>query len=101
MAALGTVFLANLLLSFGIGLLLSGLFGAYFGRGKSRSVGLVLALVALLLLGLFAGLTWDLVPGIQPIFDTETMTISIVAVTAALLGTLVAVVSFVTAVMKS
>lgn len=99
--ALGTVFLANLMLSFGLTLFLAGLFGAYFGRGKSRSVGFVLSLVALLLLGLFAGLTWELVPGLEPVFDTDTIVLSAVAVSAALLGTLVGVVSFVASVMRS
>lgn len=101
MAGLGSVFLANMLLSFGLTMFLAGLFGAYFGQGKSRSVGFVLSLVALLLLALFAALTWELVPGLAPVFATETIVLSIVAVTAALLGTIVAVGSFVGVVMRS
>jgi hypothetical protein len=99
--ALGTVFFANLLLSFGVILFLAGLFGAYFGQGKSRSVGFVLSLVALLLLGLFAALTWELIPGLEPVFDTDTIVQSAVAVSGALLGTVVAVASFVAVVMRS
>ncbi len=99
--ALGTVFLSNVLLSFGLSLFVAGLFGAYFSSGRGRSVGFVLALVALLLVGLFAALTWQLVPGVQPVFDAAIITQSMVAVIAALLGTILAVTVFVGSVMKS
>ncbi len=47
-------FLSVLLLTVGLGLILAGLFTAYFGRGKSRMVGISLTVIGLLL-GL---LTW-------------------------------------------
>lgn len=99
--ALETVFLSTLLLSFGFSLFIAGLFGAKFGQGRSRGIGILLSLVALLLIGVFAALTWDLVPGFAPIFDAKLVGQSIVAVLAATLGTAIAVVTFVASVMRA
>ncbi|MCA1819429.1 MAG: hypothetical protein ABR562_00835 [Thermoplasmatota archaeon] len=95
------VFLSTLLLSFAATLLVAGLFGAYYGKGRSRSMGFALALLALLLIGVFATLTWDLVQGIHPVFSPVAVTQSVLAVAAAMLGSLVALVFFVVAVMRS
>lgn len=97
----GGVFLSTLLLSFAATLLVAGLFGAYYGKGRSRSMGIALALFAILLMGLFAAWTWPLVAGIQPLFDPVAVTQSIIAVGAAMLGSLVAIFLFVMAVMRS
>jgi hypothetical protein len=99
--AVGPVFLATLLASFSFSMLLAGLFGAYFGRGRSRSVGYVLSLGAVLLLGLFVSLTWPVIPGLDPVFDGEAVGQSIIAVLGALLGSILAVAAFVVAVMRS
>jgi len=99
--ALGAVFLSTLLLAFGFTVLLAGLLGAKFGQGRSRGVGFVLALLALLILGIFAVLTWELVPGLEPIFQADIIAQSVVAVLAATLGSLVGVAFFVMAVMRS
>lgn len=99
--ALGSIFLSTLLLGFGFTLFVAGVFGSYFGQGRSRGVGLALALVAILILGLFAALTWPLVPGVDPIFNPQIIASSLVAVLAAMLGTLVAVGTFVMSVMRS
>jgi uncharacterized membrane protein len=101
LAVLATVFLSTLLLSFAFALLVAGMFGSYFGQGRSRAVGFVLSLVALLLLGLFAALTWEVVPGLQPIFNATAVGQALVAVVAATLGTLVAIAVFVGVVMRS
>lgn len=101
MADFSAVFFSTLLLSFGFSLGLSGLFGAYFGQGKSRSVGFVLSLVALLLIGLFVGLTWPVIPGLEPVFNADAIAQSIVAVLAATLGTALAIGAFIAAVMRS
>lgn len=95
------VFLSTLLLSFAATLLVAGLFGAYYGKGRSRSMGIALALVALLLAGVFAALTWPIVQGIPPVFDPAAVRQSIIAVGAAMLGSVVALVVFVVAVMRS
>lgn len=97
----GHVFWATLLLSFAATLLVAGAFGAYYGKGRSRSLGIALALVALLLAGLFAALTWPLVQGVTPVFDPRDVVQSVVAVAAAMLGSLVAIVTFVVVVMRS
>ncbi len=41
-------FVTVLLLTLGLGLFLSGVFTAYFGRGKSRMVGVILTIVGIL-----------------------------------------------------
>ncbi len=99
--ALSSVFLSTILLSFGLSLFVAGLFGAYFGKGKSRSVGFVLAILAVLIVGLFAALTWQLVPGLEPSFNPEVVGQSMVAVVAALLGTVLAAGLFVASIMRS
>ncbi len=42
-------FLTVMILTLGLGLILSGLFTAYFGRGKSRKVGISLTVLGLLM----------------------------------------------------
>lgn len=99
--ALWPVFASTLLLAFGITLTVAGLFGARFGAGKSRSVGFVLSLIGMLIVAVFAGLTWELVPGLEPQFDPEVIASSLIAVLGATLGSLVAVGAFVVSVMRS
>jgi hypothetical protein len=99
--ALAAVFASTLLLAFGFTLFVAGLFGARFGAGKSRGVGFVLSLVGLLIVAIFAGLTWELIPGVTPMFDPDVIASSLIAVLAATLGSLVAISAFVAAVMKS
>lgn len=97
---LGTIFLSTLLLSFGFTLLVAGAFGAKFGQGRSRALGVTLSLVALLIVGIFMALTWQLVPGVEPVFDAVLVSQSLLAVLAATVGALVAVGTFVASVMK-
>jgi hypothetical protein len=99
--AIASIFLSTLLLSFAATLLLAGLFGAYFGKGRSRSLGFAFSLVAVLLLGMFCALTWNLVSGIHPVFDPATVGKSMAAVVAAIFGAIVAGALFVAAVMRS
>lgn len=99
--ALAAVFGSTLLLSFGISLVVAGLFGARFGAGKSRSVGFVLSLIGLLIVAVFAGLTWELIPGLDPRFDPDIIASSLIAVLAATLGSLLAIGAFVMSVMRS
>jgi hypothetical protein len=99
--AIASIFVSTLLLSFAVTLLLAGLFGAYFGKGRSRSLGVALSLVAVLLIALFCALTWNLVSGVTPVFDPYTVAKSMAAVAAATLGFFVAAGLFVVAVMRS
>lgn len=49
-------FVTVLLLTLGLGLFLAGIFTAYFGRGKSRMVGLILTIIGILVwIGSYAG----------------------------------------------
>lgn len=97
----GTIFVSTLLLSFAFTLLVAGLFGAKFGQGRSRGIGVLLSLVAVLLIGVFLALTWPLVPGFPPIFNPEAVSQSIVAVLAATVGAVVAIVAFIASVMQA
>ncbi len=92
---------ANVFLSFAMMLLLAGLFGAYYGKGRSRSIGFSAMLLAILLLAVFAALTWPLVTGVKPIFDSYQVLNSIAAVGAALLGAVIAAAMYVVIVMRS
>ena len=100
MAGLVSIFASTVLLSFGVSLAVAGLFGAYYGKGRSRAVGFLLALTALLLLGLSVALTWPIVPGLAPAFDPDVVGQSLVAVVAALIGAVIAGLFFVIAVTK-
>ena len=97
---LGSVFLSTVLLSFAVSLAVAGFFGAYYGKGRSRAVGFLVAMLALLLLGLSCALTWQIVPGLAPIFNPDVVAQSLVAVVAALIGAIVAGFAFVLAVTK-
>lgn len=99
--AVGDIFLSTLLLSFAATLLFAGLFGAYYGKGRSRSLGITLSLVAALLIGLFCALTWPLIQGIHPIFDPEAVGRALAAVGAATIGFAVALGIFVFAVTRN
>jgi hypothetical protein len=95
-------FLAILLLVFGLFLILAGIFTAYFGSGKSRTIGVVLLVVGLvvgLLVGyLYSAGSWpntvhhqlgDLILG------------SVLVILAAVIGALIAIGIFLVAIMKS
>jgi hypothetical protein len=96
----GWQFLTILLLVFGLFLILAGVFTAYFGSGKSRTIG-----VALLVVGLIVGLltaylyhSGDLGPtrGLGALIWE-----SFLVILAAVIGALVAVGIFLVAIMKS
>lgn len=89
--AIGSIFLGTLVLSFSATLLLAGLFGAYYGHGRSRALGFSLAVLAVVFLGVFAALTFAVVPGLKPIFDADAMARSAAAVGAGLVGASVAI----------
>ena len=98
---LGNIFVSTVLLSFAVTLAVAGAFGAYYGKGRSRSIGFLVFLIAVLLLGLFAALTWTLLPGFPPVFIPRIVAQSLVAVVAALIGALLAVLAFIASVMRS
>jgi uncharacterized membrane-anchored protein YitT (DUF2179 family) len=99
--AYGEVFTSIALLSFGVFTLLTGLFAAYFGMGKSRTIGYVLMVVAVLSGLIWAALVWPVLPGIEPTWDSDTVLIALIAVVGAGVGAIVSVALFLASIMKA
>jgi hypothetical protein len=102
--ALTDVFSSILVLSFGLFTLLSGVFTAYFGAGKSRKIGLGLTIIGLLALIIFAGLTWGGVAALQNLgvqWRAPEVMAGIVAVIAAGVGAFLALGLFLVSIMKA
>ncbi|MFA5448032.1 MAG: hypothetical protein WC233_07120 [Sphaerochaeta sp.] len=92
-------FLSIVVLVFALFMVLAGVFTAYFGSGKSRTVGLVLLIV-----GLVAGIAWAYVGGWSDMIDVALADVvwnAFVNIIAALIGVLVAVGIFLVAIMKT
>ncbi|HTZ62405.1 MAG TPA: hypothetical protein VMC82_07190 [Thermoplasmata archaeon] len=100
--AIGWQFLAILLLVFGLFLILAGVFTAYFGSGKSRTIGVVLLVVGLVVGILEAYLyhTGTLAGGVSGQLGPLLWN-SFLVIIAAVIGALVAVGIFLVAIMKS
>ena len=92
----GYQFLEILLLIFGLFLILAGAFTAYFGSGKSRSIGVGL-LVGGLVVGLGIGYWYHAYVGDLSGLLWE----SFLVIVAAVIGALAAVAIFLVAIMKS
>ncbi len=96
-------FLTILLLVFGLFLILAGIFTAYFGSGKSRTIGVALLVVGLvvgLLVGYFYSVgTLGHPGGAHPL--SNLLVESILVIVAAIIGALIAVGIFLVAIMKS
>lgn len=96
------VFLVVLLLVFALFLILAGIFTAYFGSGKSRTIG-----VALLVVGLVVGVLIGYLYAIGDFGSKGGLTLpnlilqSLLVIVAAVIGALVAVGIFLVAIMKS
>lgn len=101
MAGLLNVFGALVVFAFGLFTLLSGIFTAYFGAGKSRAIGFTLAVVGILGLVLFGTLTWPLVSLIAPVFEPADVIVGLVAVLGAAVGAVLALVVFLVSIMKA
>jgi hypothetical protein len=98
----GWQFLTILLLVFGLFLILAGVFTAYFGSGKSRTIGVVLLVVGLLV-GLLVGYFYHsgtLSGGSSGQLGSLVWE-SFLVIVAAVIGALVAVGIFLVAIMKS
>jgi hypothetical protein len=96
------VFLVVLLLVFALFLILAGIFTAYFGSGKSRTIG-----VALLVVGLVVGVLVGYLYAIGDFGSKGGLSLpnlifqSLLVIVAAVIGALVAVGIFLVAIMKS
>ena len=89
-------FVTILLLIFGLFLILAGIFTAYFGSGKSRTIGVVL-LVAGLAVGLITGYFYHAANLGLATLIWQTFLVLI----AAIIGALAAIAIFLVAIMKS
>jgi len=95
-------FLTVIVFVFALVMVLAGIFTAYFGSGRSRTIGIVLFVV-----GLIVGLLWAYLVGYSNIAifaDVQAWDVvydAFVYIVAALIGALVAVGIFLVAVMKS
>jgi hypothetical protein len=94
-------FLAILLLVFGLFLILAGIFTAYFGSGKSRTIGVALLVVGLVV-GLLVGYLYaygDFGASAHHLGDL--LLASFLVILAAVIGALIAIGIFLVAIMKS
>ena len=95
-------FITIAVLAFALIMVLAGIFTAYFGTGKSRTVGFVLALI-----GLSVGVVWVYLTGFSDIapfcdgYTWDAVREAIINLVGILVGALVAVGIFLYAVMKS
>jgi hypothetical protein len=96
------VFLVVLLLVFALFLILAGIFTAYFGSGKSRTIG-----VALLVVGLVVGILIGWLYSAGDFGSKSGLSLpdliieSLLVIVAAVIGALVAIGIFLVAIMKS
>lgn len=87
-------------MSFATFTLLLGALAAYFGAGKSRVIGVILMVTAILAGFVFAMFTWEFVPGVHVIWEAQVVLQAIVAVLAATVGGIASLVVFLAAIMK-
>lgn len=91
-------FLTVVIQAFAIFMVLAGIFTAYFGTGKSRTVGFILLLV-----GIIAGGVWTYL-GAADIVDVAVLDVfldALVNFVGVLVGAIIAVAIFLVGVMKS
>jgi hypothetical protein len=96
-------FLAILLLVFGLFLILAGIFTAYFGSGKSRTIGVALLVVGLVV-GLLVGYLYSngtLAGSAGAHHLGDLLLSSFLVILAAVIGALIAIGIFLVAIMKS
>lgn len=78
-----------------------GALAAYFGAGKSRIVGMILMVAALIVGFVFGMLTFEFVPGVPVLWEPEVVGQALIAVFAATVGGIVSLVIFLLAIMRS
>jgi hypothetical protein len=92
-------FLTVLLMVFALVMVLAGIFTAYFGSGKSRTIGIIL-----LVIGLVVGILWTYLAGMTSMINIQLGTViwnAFLYIVAALIGVLAAVGIFLLAIMKA
>lgn len=96
------IFSGVLVLSFGLTVLLSGLFTSYFGAGKSRKIGLGLVLVGALTIFAWTSVTFG-IEVIIPLdaWNADQMAMGVAALVAGGVGSLVGLAIFLIAIMRA
>lgn len=95
-------FLTILIFVFAIVLMIAGIFSAYFGSGKSRTFGIIMLIVGLIVLVVWAYLVgWSDMALFSEVAALDIMIDALISFLAILLGALVAVGIFLVAVLKS
>lgn len=91
-------FLTVLLMTLGLFLVLAGIFTAYFGSGKSRTIGVVLLIV-----GILVGILWVLMDYLEiiQVNISDVVWTAFINILAAAIGALIAIGAFLLAIMKS
>ena len=98
----GAIFGGVLVLTFGLTILLSGLFSSYFGAGKSRKIGLGLAIVGLLTLFAWTTVTFGIeVFTTIEAWNADQMANGVAALLAGMLGGLTGLAIFLIAIMRA
>jgi len=95
-------FLSMMMLVFAVGSIIAGIFTAYFGSGKSRTVGAILIVIGLvvgMLFLWFAGILTFM--GTAPFSFAGYVVNGVVAVIGAIIGALIALGIFLLAIMKA
>jgi hypothetical protein len=98
----GAIFGGVLVLTFGLTVLLSGLFSSYFGAGKSRKIGMGLVIVGLLTMFAWTTITFGIEVFITfEAWNAEQMGNGVAALLAGMLGGLVGLTLFLIAIMRA
>ena len=95
-------FLTILIFVFAIVLMIAGVFSAYFGSGKSRTYGIIMLIVGLVVLVVWAYLVgWSDIALFNEVQTLDIKIDALISFLAILLGALVAVGIFLVTVLKS
>ena len=82
-------FVAMLLVGIGVALLATGAFTSYFGAGKSQKIGFALLFFGVVVLAAVYILTYDVVEGVENVFDSTLFMQALASGIAALSGMMV------------
>jgi hypothetical protein len=82
-------FVAMLLVGIGVALLATGAFTGYFGAGKSQKIGFALLFFGVVVLAAVYILTYDVVEGVENVFDSALFMQALASGIAALAGMMV------------
>ena len=96
------MFLTVVFVVFGIAMIALGIFSAYFGKGKNRNYGLLLAVVGIIVLVAWLWLTiWSDIEPFCCVNVWDTILDTIIQLVAVLVGVLVAAGIFLVTILKS